>query len=60
MERGGLQAFQVVTNAEINTQNDYDNGRFLIALKVAPTLPIEFITITMLRSGDDAIAVLGG
>ena len=60
LERGGLQAFQVVTNEEINTQNDYDSGRFLIALKVAPTLPIEYITITMLRSGDDAIAVLGG
>lgn len=60
LERGGLQAFQVVTNEEINTRNDYDNGRFLIALKVAPTLPIEFITITMLRSGDNTIAVLGG
>jgi len=58
LERGGLQAFQVVTNEEINTQNDYDNGRFLIALKVAPTLPIEFITITMLRSGQDAITIL--
>jgi len=56
-ERGGLQAFQVVTNEEINTKNDYDNGRFLIALKVAPTLPIEFITITMLRSGDDAVTI---
>ena len=56
-ERGGLQAFQVVTNEEINTKNDYDNGRFLIALKVAPTLPIEFITITMLRSGADAITI---
>lgn len=58
LERGGLQAFQVVTNEEINTPNDYDNGRFLIALKVAPTLPIEFITITMLRSGNDALSIL--
>lgn len=58
LERGGLQAFQVVTNEEINTQNDYDNGRFLIALKVAPTLPIEFVTITMLRSGQDTITIL--
>jgi hypothetical protein len=58
LERGGLQAFQVVTNEEINTQNDYDNGRFLIALKVAPTLPIEFITITMLRSGNDTVSIL--
>ncbi len=58
LERGGLQDFQVVTNEEINTPNDADNGRFLIALKVAPTLPIEFITITLLRSGQDAITVL--
>jgi phage tail sheath protein FI len=60
LERGGLQAFQVVTNEEINTPNDYDNGRFLIALKVAPTLPIEFITITMLRSNNDAINIVEG
>jgi phage tail sheath protein FI len=58
LERGGLEAFQVVTNEEVNTRNDYDNGRFIIALKVAPTLPIEFITITMLRSGNDALTIL--
>jgi hypothetical protein len=58
LELGGLEAFQVVTNEEVNTANDYDNGRFIIALKVAPTLPIEFITITMLRSGNDALTIL--
>lgn len=58
LNRGGVSAYQVVTNAEINTPQDYDNGRFLIALKIAPTLPIEFITIIMLRSGDDGIDIL--
>lgn len=58
LERGGIQAFQVVTNEEVNTPNDTDNGRFVIALKVAPTSPIEFITVIMLRSGDDGIDIL--
>ncbi len=58
LDRGGISAYQVITNAEINTQQDYDSGRFLIALKIAPTLPIEFITIIMLRSGDDGIDIL--
>jgi hypothetical protein len=49
-----------VTNEEINTPNDYDNGRVLIALNVGPTLPIEFITITMLRSNNDAINIVEG
>lgn len=58
VEQGGIRAYQVVTGPELNTQNDYDNGRFLVALKVAPTLPIEFITIIMLRSGDDGIDII--
>lgn len=58
LDLGGLQAYQVVTDERVNTPNDYDNGRFLIALKVAPTLPIEFITITLLRTGADQIDIL--
>jgi hypothetical protein len=49
---GGLVAFQVVTDDSINTPNDRDSGRFLVALKVAPTLPIEFITVVLLRAGE--------
>jgi hypothetical protein len=58
VERGALVAFQVVTSEEINTPNDEFNGRFLVALKVAPTLPIEFITVVMLRSGESLLEVL--
>ena len=56
--RGGIVAFEVVTDESINTQNDFDNGRFLIAIKVAPTLPIEFITVILLRSGEDVLNVI--
>jgi hypothetical protein len=58
--RGALTAFEVVTSSEINTPNDYDNGRFLIALKVAPTLPIEFITVILLRAGEGLLEVIEG
>src|SRR5207248_8127190 len=30
--RGGIVAFEVVTDESINTPDDFDNGRFLIAL----------------------------
>jgi len=58
MARGGLAAFEVSTTDGLNTQNDVDNGRFLIALKVAPTLPVEFITVILLRSGEGLLQVL--
>ena len=49
---GALAAYQVVTGEGVNTPNDVDNGRFIIALKIAPTSPIEFITVALLRSGE--------
>ncbi len=56
--RGALAAFQVVADDGLNTPNDVDNGRFLIALKVAPTLPIEFITVILLRAGEGLLSVV--
>ena len=56
--RGALAAYQVVTGEGLNTPNDIDNGRFLIALKIAPTTPIEFITVVLLRSGEGLLQAL--
>lgn len=53
--QGALTAFQVVTGEGLNTPNDVDNGRFLIALKVAPSLPIEFITVMLMRAGEGVL-----
>jgi hypothetical protein len=57
---GAITAYQVLTGPEINTQNDYDNGRFLIALKIAPSQPIEFITVVLLRAGEGLLEALEG
>lgn len=56
-QQGALAAYQVVADSSINTPNDYDNGRFIIALKVAPVSPVEFITVTLLRSSEGLLAV---
>ncbi len=58
MARGALVAYEVVTGSEINTPADEYNGRLLIALKVAPTQPIEFITVALLRSGEGLLEIL--
>jgi tail sheath protein len=59
-QRGAISAFEVITDSSVNMQNDYDNGRFIIAIRVAPTLPIEFITVVLLRSGEDLLQVIEG
>lgn len=59
-QRGAISAFEVITDSSINTRNDYDNGRFIIAIRVAPTLPIEFITVVLLRVGEDLLRVIEG
>ena len=58
MELGGLAAFEVVTGSEVNTPNDYDQGRFIVAIKIAPTHPIEFITVVLLRTGESLLELI--
>lgn len=58
LENGALTAFQVVTGDAVNTRNDYDNGRLIIEIKVAPSQPIEFISVVLLRSGESLLQVV--
>jgi phage tail sheath protein FI len=58
LARGALVAYQVVTGEGLNTLNDVENGRFIVAIKVAPTQPIEFITVALLRSGEGLLQVV--
>lgn len=60
VDRGALHAFQVLTDASVNTPAEQDAGRLLVVLKVAPTSPVEFITVTLLRSGEGLLDVLEG
>ena len=59
-DRGALQAFRVDIAGGLNTAEDQDAGRFIVALQVAPTSPVEFITVTLVRSGEGLLDVVEG
>jgi phage tail sheath protein FI len=59
-DRGALHAYRVRTDGDINTFEDQDAGRVIVALQIAPTSPIEFITVTLVRSGEGLLEVLEG
>lgn len=45
-------AYQVVTDASLNTSQSVDLGRFIVELRVAPSLPLTFLTIRFIQTGD--------
>lgn len=60
VDRGALHAYAVVVDGAINTAEDQDDGRFIVSLQIAPTSPIEFITVTLVRTGSGLLEVLEG
>ncbi len=46
------EAFQVVVGEEVNTPQRIDAGQFWVELRVAPALPMRFLTVRLLRSGE--------
>jgi hypothetical protein len=48
-------AFQVVTDATLNTPAGVDAGRFVVELKVAPSLPLTFLTVRLVQNGDRSL-----
>jgi Bacteriophage tail sheath protein len=59
-QRGAFLAYQVVTDGGVNTAADMDNGRLIVSLQVAPSSPVEFITVSLVRSGEGLLDVLEG
>jgi phage tail sheath protein FI len=57
-DSGALVAFRVQTGDAVNTRNDYDNGRLIIEIQVAPSHPIEFLSVVLLRSGERLLDVI--
>jgi phage tail sheath protein FI len=45
-------AFQVVTGETVNTARSIDQGRVIVELRVAPSLPLTFLTVRLVQSGD--------
>lgn len=49
-------AFRVVTDSTINTRHSMEQGHFIVELKVAPAMPLNFLTIRLVQSGDRGLA----
>lgn len=45
-------AYQVVADDSLNTSESVDQGRFIVELRVAPSLPLTFLTIRFIQTGD--------
>ncbi|HXI25711.1 MAG TPA: hypothetical protein VNG71_17725 [Pyrinomonadaceae bacterium] len=49
-------AYQVVTDDSLNTPQSVDQGQFIVELKVAPSLPMTFLTIRLIQTSDRSLA----
>lgn len=45
------QSFRVVTDDTVNTPRDTDAGRFVVELRVAPSVPLRFIAVRLAQTG---------
>lgn len=50
--RTSREAFQVVTDSTVNTPQALDQGRFVVELRVAPSLPLRFLTVRLVQTAD--------
>ena len=46
------QAFRVVIDNSINTAENLEQGRLIALIQVAPSQPLEFITVQLTRTGE--------
>lgn len=45
------EAFRVVVDDSINPRENRDHGRFIVELRVAPALPLSFLTVRLVHTG---------
>jgi len=53
-------SYQVNTAGSLNTPQDADAGRFIVELKVAPSLPLAFLTVRLVETNDRGLVVTEG
>jgi hypothetical protein len=46
------ESFRVVADETINTRRDTDAGRFIVELRVAPSVPMRFLSVLLARTGE--------
>jgi hypothetical protein len=50
-------SYQVVTDESLNTAESVDQGRFIVELRVAPSLPMSFLTIRLVQTSERSLAM---
>jgi phage tail sheath protein FI len=58
MGLGAFVGFDIATEDAVSSQGDIDDGRFIVTIRVAPTNPVEFITISLLRTNDAVLNIV--
>jgi phage tail sheath protein FI len=48
-------SFQVVCDSTVNEPGSVEEGNFIVLLRVAPSLPMTFLTIRLVQSATDAL-----
>jgi hypothetical protein len=47
------ESFQVTTDSSVNTPDTIEQGQFIVEISIAPSLPLEFLTVRLLQEGGD-------
>ena len=53
-------AYQVIADSSVNTAAGIDSGRFIVDIKIAPSLPMTFLTVRLVQTGDGTAVVEEG
>lgn len=56
--RTEVESFRVITDDSANTPQSIEQGRFIAVIQVAPSQPMEFITVRMTRTGQGELLVV--
>jgi phage tail sheath protein FI len=54
------EAYRVVTDASVNTPQSVDQGRFIALIQVAPSQPLEFVTVLLTRTDPGTLLSVEG
>ncbi len=58
--RSEAESFRVITDDSVNTPQSIDEGKFVAMIQVAPSQPMEFISVQLTRTGDGGLITAEG
>jgi hypothetical protein len=56
--RTEAEAFRVIADDSVNPPQSVEQGRLVVVIQVAPSQPMEFITVKLIRSGEGELLVV--